>query len=55
MQVYTVWGLGFGDDEAVWELCSIHRTQKGADDAKQAILDECEGAEVDVRPEPLLD
>jgi transketolase N-terminal domain/subunit len=38
MQVYIVYGLGFGDDESVWEVCTVHSTQASADDAKAAIL-----------------
>lgn len=38
MQVYNVYGLGFGDDESQWELCSTHATREGADAACAAIL-----------------
>ena len=45
--VYTVWGLGFGDDESVWELCSVHATQAGANAARAAIL--ADDSELQVR------
>lgn len=55
MQVFNVWGLGFGDDENAWELCSTHKTQKAADDAKQAILADCDELQVEVHPEEVRD
>jgi hypothetical protein len=54
MQVYTVWGLGFGDDEDHWELCSTHATQAGAEAAKQSILDEDAALEVEVQVQEVL-
>jgi hypothetical protein len=42
-KVYQVMGLGFGDDEDAWELCSTHETRAGADEAREVILaDGCE-------------
>ncbi len=36
--VYTVWGLGFGDDENQWELCGTHATQELAQAQREQIL-----------------
>jgi len=37
--VYTVWGLGLGDDEDVWELCTVHASRAGAEAAREALLE----------------
>ena len=55
MQVYTVWGLGFGDDEDQWELCSTHATQAGAEAAKQNILAEDSELQVEVQVQLVLE
>ena len=49
MQVYNVYGLGFGDDESQWELCSTHATREGADAARAVILAEDPELEVCVQ------
>jgi hypothetical protein len=49
MQVYNVFGLGFGDDEAAWELCSTHATRESAEAARTAILADCGVPETDVQ------
>ena len=33
MKVYILFGLGFGDDEDVWEICDIYASQASADKA----------------------
>ena len=47
--VYVVQGLGFGDDENVWELCSVHATQAAADAECKRIQASCELDESGVR------
>ena len=50
-KVYQVMGLGFGDDESAWELCSTHETRAGADEAREVILaDGCDPAWVRIEP-----
>lgn len=49
--VYIVWGLGFGDDEDRWELCSVHATAEGAAAERQRLLDSGVAADL-VRAEP---
>ena len=38
--VYIVEGLGFGDDENVWERCSTHSTRTGAEAERTRILED---------------
>lgn len=52
MQVYNVFALGFGDDEAAWELCSTHATRESADAARAVILADCDVPEADVVVRP---
>ena len=51
-QVYNVWGLGFGDDEDAWELCSTHKTPEGASEARKKILKDCDLPDDMVKVEP---
>ena len=49
--VYAVQGLGFGDDEDVWEHCSTHATREGAAEAREVILaDGCDPSWVRIEP-----
>ena len=42
MHVYTVEGLGFGDDEYAWELCCVYATEQAAQAKVQEITaDDC--------------
>ena len=34
--VYILMGLGFGDDEAVWEICDVYATPQAAAAAQKA-------------------
>lgn len=38
LHVFVVEGLGFGDDEDVWEFCSMHNIQAKANAARDKIL-----------------
>jgi len=49
MKVYQVWGLGFGDDEDAWVLCSQFDTQEKADAERAAILKDTDLLPEDVR------
>ena len=43
--VYCVFGLGFGDIENAWELCSVHATRQSAENAMKSMKDEGEEME----------
>lgn len=52
--VYIVQGLGFGDDEDVWETCYTYKNKARADAKCASMLAEVEGTEVRVVAQQVL-
>lgn len=45
-KVYTVWGMGLGDDENEWEHCGTYASKANADAAAAQILKDLRGADM---------
>ena len=51
--VYCVFGLGLGNNEDAWELCSVHGTRAGAEAAMAETLNDIPELELYIEQMPL--